>query len=137
MVVVALVKVVVVVAVVSAVDELLTFRAINGFFSLSNIFSLSLLPKSLFQGIRPLITLDVVVELITVTERSVCATKTGLIVGGLGVPADVKCFLETSGCISVCAMMGVSVLCKNGGKVVSGFGTCLSGLFFSSLQSEK
>lgn len=139
-VVVALATVVVVVAVVSAVVVLATFGVIYGFFSLSNIFSLSLLPKSLFQGIRPRITLDAVVELIDIVETdvSVCPLKNGLIVGLImGAIAYVIYSLETSGRNSVCAEMGVSVLCENGVEEVAGFSTCPSLFFLSSSQSEK
>lgn len=80
--------------VVLAMIVVVVFWVIEGFFSLSSIFALSLLPNSLFHGILPRITLEAVVVVIAVVDGSLCVFKNGSIV--------ILWSLETSGLDSVC-----------------------------------
>lgn len=117
----------VVVASVVVLVSAVVVGVMYGLFSLPNIFSLSLLPKSLFHGILPRITLEAVVTLMAVVETgtSLCSCKNGFIVVLCRrASADVIQSRETSGLNSVCPEMGLSVLYKNGVEEVVGLGTC-------------
>lgn len=78
-----------VIVVVSAVVEVLGL--INGFLNLPSISSLCLPPNSLFHGILPRITLEVVVVVVVVEiDSSLFVVKNGSIVGSnSGASAEV------------------------------------------------
>lgn len=75
--------------VVSAV--VVFFWVMDGFLSLPSIFSLSLLPNSLFHGILPRMTLEaVVVEVVVEIDGSLFVVINGTIVGSnSGASAEV------------------------------------------------